>query len=35
MDNGTMARVLPTEKSLPQVVRKRGELITALSANEL
>jgi hypothetical protein len=35
VDNGTMARVLPTEKSLPQVVRKRGELITALSANEL
>jgi integrating conjugative element protein (TIGR03759 family) len=35
VDNGTMARVLPTEKSLPQIVRKRGELITALSANEL
>lgn len=35
IDNGTMARVLPTEKSLPQVVRKRGELITTLSANEL
>jgi hypothetical protein len=35
IDNGTMARVLPTEKSLPQVVRKRGELITALPVNEL
>jgi hypothetical protein len=35
IDNGTMAKVLPTEKSLPQIVRKRGESITALSASEL
>lgn len=35
IDNGTMARVLPTEKSIPQVVRKRGELLTTLAANEL
>jgi hypothetical protein len=35
LDKGTMARVLPGEKSLPQVVRKRGELVTALGADEL
>jgi integrating conjugative element protein (TIGR03759 family) len=34
-DNGAMARVLPNEAKLPQIVRKRGVMLTQLSASEL
>jgi integrating conjugative element protein (TIGR03759 family) len=35
LDNGTLAKVLPTNDRLPQVVRKRGDVLTRLAITDL
>jgi integrating conjugative element protein (TIGR03759 family) len=35
IDNGTLAKVLPKHEVLPQIVRKRGEILTQLAVTDL
>jgi integrating conjugative element protein (TIGR03759 family) len=35
LDNGTLARVLPKHEELPQIVRKRGAILTQLAVTDL